>query len=225
MAQSGPVGQGVNGPAMSDMIPVHPDEDSHGIIVAPMLPPEDYFADPAFQILEAEFHNYIAQGQGRNPVWLVNKTGLPLKVVAQGMTKGMWIPRIHAIARDAAKLSREQVVGDVSGLNTRDVAALTELVDEAKDELLQAIRDGRVTPATLVKIIFGGMQIRADRLGLGQGQEGDIVSRMQKFLENTQPAGEAKPFVLDREKLAAPPELPSMPGMTSDMQEAANDPD
>jgi hypothetical protein len=187
------------------------------------MPPQDYFDDPQFQQLEAAFHDYVAQGDGRNVTWLSARTGLPLAVCAKGMVKGFWLQRIGSIGRDAAKAVREQLVGDVAGLNSRDVGTLSELIELTDAKLKTMIETDQVKPDLMWRINETARRIRAERLGIGVGQEGDLMARMAKLLEasSTEGTAPAKPFVLDRAKLATPPELPNMPGMTSD----ADDPD
>jgi hypothetical protein len=189
--------------------------------------PEAYLNDPEMQRLEQEFHHYVAQGKDRNPVWLVNKTGLSLKAVCSGLVRGQWMQRISALSQEAAIVSREQIVGDVAGLNTRDVAALTLFVDATDSALLKAIREDRVPPAVLWQINNGARKQIRETLGLGAGQEGDVVNRMAKFLEgsttDSKKPEEAKPFVLDPKKLAPPADLPQMPGMTSDATHEGKD--
>lgn len=178
-------------------------------------PPDDYFSDPDFRTLEASFHAYVAQGDGRNIAWLVQKTGLPLTTVARGMVKGCWQQRIQTIGRDAACKTREKLVGDVATMNERDVGRLVELEDEAFETLMNAIRNKDVKPDTLVRIVFGAQRARREALGIGAGAP---TNPMQKLLEAsvTGPGVVETPFVLDPKKLEAPQDLPTMPGMTSD---------
>jgi len=180
-----------------------------------MLPPDSYFADPDFQRVEPYFHDWVAQGQGRNAAWVAGRAGLPIATVGRAMVAGMWLQRLRAIDKDAATLTHKKLVGDVSGLNEADVAILSEAIDLAWAKLKAAIEADQVPPALLWKIVDSGIETRAERLGMGQGGEGDIVRRMQKVLEAAS-SQEAKPFVLDPLKLESPPDLPAMPGMTSD---------
>jgi len=188
--------------------------------------PQEYFDDPDFQRMEAVFHDYVAQGDGRNPTWVSHKTGLPLAKVCTGMVKGAWLARINQIGVDAAKQARNEVlVGDVAGLNSRDVATLTAFIELTDVKLAQAIERDEVPPAILWKINETARQRRRETLGLGPGQEGDLASKMAKLLEasTSDKPEEAKPFLLDHKKLETPPELPAMPGMTSDGLEEETD--
>lgn len=183
------------------------------------LPPQDYFDDPDYQRLESAFHDYVAQGDGRNISWLVAKTGLPLATVAKGMVKGMWPQRIQGIGRDAAVVVQAKLVGDVAEMNKQDVARLMEMEDLAWDALTRAIKEDRVKPDTLWRIAEGAQARRREHLGLGEGGGGSLADRLGKILEASLTGNDeapAKPFVLDRKLLQAPPDLPAAPGMTSD---------
>lgn len=179
-----------------------------------MMPPDEYFANPDFQRLEALFHDYVAQGEGRKITWLVSKTGLSLNVVAQGFTKGFWLQRIQSIGKDAALAVQAKLIGDVAGMNERDLSRLVDLEDAAFDSLLTAVQTNLVKPDTLVKIVFAAQARRRAILGLGEGA--GPVNPLQKLLEGSLTPGETPAFTLDPKKLEAPPELPAMPGMTSD---------
>lgn len=180
-----------------------------------MTPPDDYFSNPEFQVLEANFHAYVAQGEGRSVSWLAAKTGLPLSTVARGMVKGNWLQRVQSIATEASVETRKRLVGDVAGMNEQDVGRLTELEDEAYKSLLVAIQNNEVKPDTLVRIMFGALAKRREFLGLTGGQ---ATNPMQKLLEAsiTNEKTPATPFAFDPSKLDSPDELPTMPGMTSD---------
>lgn len=186
-----------------------------------MILPPDYLENPEFQRLEAVFHEYVAQGDGRNPTWLTNKTGLPLATVCRGMVKGQWMARIAAVGSDAARKTQE-LVGDVAGMNSRDVAELATIASAAGRRLMEAIERDEVSPTTLARIYFDAKTRIRDILGLGQGMEGDLASRLNKLLEGSS-TGDAKPFELDESKIAAPVELPAMPGMTSDAEILSDD--
>jgi hypothetical protein len=197
-----------------------------------MTPPQHYFANPDYQRLEAVFHDYVAQGSGRNITWLAAKTGLPLAVIGKGMVEGFWIQRIHAISKDAAAETRNRaaaaqgkLVGDVAGMNERDVARFMELEEEAHIQLLARLRGGAASTSTmkddsLIKLFFTAVEKRRKALGLEEGAP--PTNPLQRLLEgsivadNTPPA---QPFQLDPAKLEAPKELPAMPGMTSDSVE------
>jgi hypothetical protein len=183
-----------------------------------MVPPDSYFENPEFARVEEHFHSYVAQGEGRNPSWLAQKAGVSIQAACRAMVAGGWMQRIAAIAKDAAKQTQKELVGDVAGLNTRDVTALSAFIELTDRKLAEAIEQDRCSPATLFKINESCRKARRDALGMGQGQEGDIIGRMQKLLGevSTEGGDEAKPFILDRTKIAAPPDLPSMPGMLSD---------
>ncbi len=182
-----------------------------------MTPPAEYFADPQFQVLEAAFHDYVSQGEGRNITWLVAKTGLPLNVVARGMVKGFWQQRIQSIGKSAALVVQAKLVGDVAGMNERDLSRLVDLEDEAFTQLMDAMRAKALKPDTLVKLVFAAQERRRAILGLGEGAP--AKTPMEKLLEGSL-IGESTPsFKLDPKKLEAPSELPAMPGMTSDVAE------
>jgi hypothetical protein len=184
------------------------------------LPPDDYFSDPNCVALEALFHEWVAQGNGRNIAWLVQKTGLPITEVGKCLVKGMWMQRIAAVAKDAARLTRQKLASDVSGLNERDVTKLTDLIEATDDKLLTAIENDQCSPAVLWKINESARRARRDALGLGQGQEGDIVGRMGKLLNDITDDPDKEPdFKLDLKKLESPPDLPEMPGQISDEEE------
>jgi len=185
-----------------------------------MVPPDSYFENPEFARVEEHFHSYVAQGEGRNPSWLAQKAGVSIQAACRAMVAGGWMQRIAAIAKDAAKQTQRKLVNDVSGLNEADVGALTVILSLAEKALVEAIEQGRCSPATLTKIVFDARTKRREILGLGAGQEGDIVGRMQKFLSDVTDDKPKEPdFKLDLDKLAAPPELPEMPGMISDEEE------
>lgn len=188
-----------------------------------VMPPDDYFSDPQFKQLEAQFHSYVAQGEGRNISWLVAKTGLPLNVVARGMVKGMWPQRIQDIGKDAAVAVQAKLVGDVSGMNEHDVARLLDMEELAWGALKRAIQEDRVKPDTLAKIAFQSQERRRKMLGVDENGGQSLADRLGKLLESSLPDAEggekeeeAKPFVLDLKMLEAPADLPTMPGMTSD---------
>jgi len=187
-----------------------------------MVPPDSYFENPEFVRVEDCFHDYVAQGEGRNPAWLARKAGVSIQVACKAIVAGNWMQRIAAIAKDAAKQTQKKLVGDVAGLNTRDVTALSGFIDLTDRKLAEAIEQDRCSPATLWKINESARKARRDALGLGQGQEGDIVGRMQKLLDDVtdDPDKPKEPeFKLDLDKLQTPPELPQMPGMISDEEE------
>jgi hypothetical protein len=190
-----------------------------------MVPPDSYFDNPDFQRVEAYFHEYVSQGEGRNPSWLAQKAGVSIQAACRAMVAGGWMQRIAAIAKDAAKKTQKELVGDVAGLNTRDVTALSAFIELTDRKLAEAIEQDRCSPATLFKINESCRKARRDALGMGQGQEGDIIGRMQKFLGDiTDDKGEPE-FKLDLDKLAAPPDLPQMPGMISDEEEKKKEED
>jgi hypothetical protein len=179
-----------------------------------MTPPDTYFANPDYQRLEAAFHDYVAQGEGRNITWLVSKTGLPLNTIARGMVAGFWPQRIQSIGKNASLVVQAKLVGDVVGMNERDLGRLVELEDEAFTQLIDAIKNKLVKPDTLAKIVLGAQERRRKILGLGEGTP--AKTPMEKLLEGSL-VGEATPsFKLDPKQLEAPSELPAMPGMTSD---------
>lgn len=198
-----------------------------------MTPPDDYFADPDYQRLEAAFHDYVAQGEGRNVTWLAARTGLALATVAKGMVKGFWMQRVQAIGKQAAAQTRDlaaaadgKLVGDVAAMNTRDVARFLELENEAHSQLLARLRGtgkdvSTMKDESLIKLFFTAVEKRRKALGLEEGAP--PTNPLQKLLEGSVvgPAGAApaQPFLLDPAKLEAPKELPAMPGMTSDANE------
>jgi hypothetical protein len=191
-----------------------------------MVPPDSYFENPEFVRVEDCFHDYVAQGEGRNPAWLARKAGVSIQVACKAIVAGNWMQRIAAIAKDAAKQTQKKLVGDVSGLNESDVGALTIILTLAEKALVKAIEEDRCSPATLAKIVHDTRTKRREILGLGAGQEGDIVGRMQKLLGDVtdDPDKPKEPeFKLDLDKLAAPPELPEMPGMISDEEEKTDE--
>jgi hypothetical protein len=177
-----------------------------------MTPPDSYFSNPDFQAMEALFHDYIAQGEGRNIGWLAAKSGLPITVCQKGYVQGFWPQRIHSIAREASVAARNKVVGNVAGLNIRDVGDYTDLADAAKKQLLLMIEAGTVPPAVLTKIFFEATMGRRKALGIGEGDPG--LDQMKKLLEDSLKPEE--PFKLDLTKLEAPLDLPAMPGQLSD---------
>ncbi len=187
-------------------------------------PPDSYFADPQFQTLESAFHDYVAQGEGRNVSWLAQRTGLPIAVVAKGMVAGFWMQRIQSIGKDAALVVQQKLIGDVAGMNERDVSRLVTLEDAAFNSILTLVQTNLVKPDTLVKLFLGTMRMRREVLGLGEGLENPLRRLLEASLGNTPGAAEqeSKPFTLDPQKLEAPADLPKMPGMTSD--EAGEDP-
>lgn len=179
-----------------------------------MALPQDYLDNPDFQPVEAVFHEWVAQGQGRKVPWLVERTGLPITLITKAIVKGQWMQRIQEIDRDASKRAREGMVHDVSVMNTRDVSRLIDIEGLSWDALELAFRDNRVPPATAAKLLTFAMERRREMLGL----TGASTSPLQKLLEGALDKDpEGKPdYEFDRKKLEAPPELPEMPGMTSD---------
>jgi len=189
-----------------------------------MTPPDSYFANPDFAALEALFHAFIAQGEGRNIGWLAQQTGLPIVTCQKGYVAGMWQQRIHSIAREASVAARNKVVGNVAGLNIRDVGDFTDLADEAKEQLMAMMKAGTVPPAVLTKIFFEATQARRKALGIGEGDPG--LDQMKKLLEDSLDKGPAaEPFKLDLTKLEQPLDLPQMPGQLSDEPEEPKDED
>lgn len=179
-----------------------------------MTPPDDYFSDLEFQILERSFHDFVAQGEGRSVAWLARKTGLSLQTVARGYTQGRWTQRIAAIGKDAALVVQAKLIGDVAGMNEHDLSRLVMLEDASFDSLLKAVQSDIVKPDTLVRIVFAAQQRRRLILGLGEGAP--PTNPLAKLLEGSLAGESTASFVLDPKKLEAPPDLPSMPGMTSD---------
>lgn len=205
-----------------------------------MTPPQEYFANPDYQRLEAVFHDYVAQGAGRNITWLAAKTGLPLVTIGKGMVQGFWLQRINAIGTQAAAATRDlaaaaqgKLVGDVAGMNERDVARLMELENEAHAQLMCRLKglpgaQSTLKDESLIKLYFQAVEKRRAALGLEGGAP--PKNPMLTLLEGSvagDGAPPAQPFVLDPKRLEPPADLPTMPGMTSDAlpDEEEEDPD
>ena len=191
-----------------------------------MIPPDEYFSNPEFVNVEACFHDYVAQGEGRNPAWLAQKAGVSIQTACKAIVAGLWMQRIAAVAKAAARQSQKELVGDVAGLNTRDVTALSAFIELTDRKLADAIEQDRCSPATLWKINESARAARRKALGIDEEGGAREIERMQKLLgdvtTDTDKPKEPE-FKLDLDKLQAPPDLPEMPGQISDDEEEKED--
>lgn len=179
-------------------------------------PSDEYKADPAYQKLEGLFDDFVRQGEGRKIMWLVEKAALPIGVVNRCLSEGQWMRRIYDIKTEAQKQARAKTVGDVSTLNESDASDLTELLDLARDKLLDKIRNGEASPATLLKLYEFAITKRREVLGLDDGGTGGLVDELKKMIEKTAFTEPGRSYKLNKETLALPTDLPESDFLTQD---------
>lgn len=154
--------------------------------------------------IEALFHDWIAQGEGRSLKIIAEKAKLPESMVYRYANKAGWFNRIPQIVATAAEKTMDFLSTDVAKINAQHVMIFNMALEKA----MEVIKREHMTVKDALAVLRL-LPVAREILGLGAGQAGTVAAILGKKLEQIAQAGDAPPsYKLDRKKLSAPVDIP-----------------